>query len=60
WQHLGRMTISGGVSSFPDNARNAADLLRAADAALYDAKKAGRNQVRGAGELAETRVGGRH
>jgi diguanylate cyclase (GGDEF)-like protein len=50
WQPLGRLTISGGVAAFPDNARNAADLLRAADAALYDAKKAGRNEVREAGE----------
>ena len=50
WQPLGRLTVSGGVAAFPENAQNAADLLRAADAALYDAKKAGRNQVRGAGE----------
>lgn len=50
WQPLGRLTISGGVAAFPGSARNAADLLRAADAALYDSKKAGRNQVREAGE----------
>ena len=49
WQPLGRLTVSGGVAAFPDHAQNAADLLRAADAALYEAKKAGRNQVRSAG-----------
>jgi diguanylate cyclase (GGDEF)-like protein len=49
WQPLGRLTVSGGVAAFPDNARNAGDLLRAADAALYEAKKAGRNQVHSAG-----------
>ncbi len=48
-QPLGRLTVSGGVASFPGHAQTAADLLRAADAALYEAKKAGRNQVRGAG-----------
>ena len=56
WQPLGRLTVSGGVAAFPDNAQNAADLLRAADAALYDAKKAGRNQVREAGEATAVRA----
>ena len=46
------MTVSGGVAAFPGNAQNPADLLRAADAALYGAKKAGRNQVWIAGESA--------
>jgi diguanylate cyclase (GGDEF)-like protein len=50
WQPLGRLSVSGGVAAFPSNAQTVADLLRAADAALYDAKKAGRNQVQGAGE----------
>ena len=52
WQPLGRLTVSGGVAAFPGNAQNPADLLRAADAALYGAKKAGRNQVWIAGESA--------
>ncbi len=49
-QPLGRLTVSGGVAAFPENAANATDLLRAADAALYDAKGAGRNRIRSAGE----------
>ena len=53
------VTVSGGVAAFPDNAQNAADLLRAADAALYDAKKSGRNQVRGAGEGAAIQAAAR-
>ena len=58
-QPLGRLTVSGGVAAFPDNAQNGADLLRAADAALYDAKKAGRNEVRGAGEGGAVTTAGR-
>ena len=34
-----KLGISGGVAIYPVNARNGADLLRAADAALYQAKK---------------------
>ena len=34
-----RLGISGGIAIFPAHARNGADLLRAADAALYHAKK---------------------
>ncbi|HEU0295159.1 MAG TPA: sensor domain-containing diguanylate cyclase [Anaerolineales bacterium] len=34
-----KLGISGGIAIFPVNARNGADLLRAADAALYKAKK---------------------
>lgn len=34
-----KLGISGGVAIYPVHARNAADLLRAADAALYQAKK---------------------
>ena len=59
WQPLGRLTVSGGVAAYPDNAQNAADLLRTADAALYDAKKAGRNQVREAGEGGPVRAAAR-
>jgi diguanylate cyclase (GGDEF)-like protein len=40
-------TVSMGIASFPDHAgRDDRELLAAADAALYEAKTAGRNQVR--------------
>jgi diguanylate cyclase (GGDEF)-like protein len=44
-QPLGRVTVSGGVSTFPDDAQDAVEMLLAADTALYRAKQAGRNQV---------------
>ena len=45
WQPLGRLTVSGGVAAYPGNAHNAADLLRAADAALYASKGEGGDRV---------------
>lgn len=44
--NLPRVTISIGVSSFPDHGNMPQDLLNAADAALYAAKDAGRNCIR--------------
>ncbi len=44
-QPLGRITLSGGVATFPEDALNAVDLLRAADQALYEAKATGRNRI---------------
>lgn len=44
-QPLGRVTISGGVACFPDDALDSVELLRVADEALYRAKQGGRNQV---------------
>ena len=41
----GRLTVSIGVSSFPDNGDSTDDLLHAADKALYTAKSIGRNCV---------------
>ena len=44
-QPLGRVTISGGVAVFPDDASEQVELMQAADNALYRAKQSGRNQV---------------
>jgi diguanylate cyclase (GGDEF)-like protein len=41
------VTISVGVASWPDDAGDLAGLIDAADAALFAAKRAGRNVVRG-------------
>jgi diguanylate cyclase (GGDEF)-like protein len=40
------VTISVGIAAFPDDARDLASLMDCADAALYAAKRAGRNAVR--------------
>jgi diguanylate cyclase (GGDEF)-like protein len=42
---LGPVTVSLGVASFPEHARDGQELLAAADAALYAAKRGGRDQV---------------
>jgi diguanylate cyclase (GGDEF)-like protein len=49
-QPLGRVTISGGVACFPDDAAEQVELMKAADDALYRAKEGGRNEVRRADE----------
>jgi len=41
----GRITVSSGVATFPDDANNAEDLVTHADEALYAAKRGGRNLV---------------
>ena len=41
----GKVTISVGVATFPDNAESAQDLIEHADKGLYYAKEHGRNQV---------------
>jgi diguanylate cyclase (GGDEF)-like protein len=44
-QPLGCLSISGGVSEFPGDAQESTAVLRAADRALYEAKRQGRNRV---------------
>jgi diguanylate cyclase (GGDEF)-like protein len=44
-QPLGGVTISIGVATFPDSARDLGGLIEAADKALYQAKEQGRNRV---------------
>jgi diguanylate cyclase (GGDEF)-like protein len=51
-----RLTASLGVASFPADADSAADLVRAADVALYAAKEAGRDRVARAAGGAAPRV----
>ena len=41
----GRLTVSIGVATFPNDAREAESLVRAADQAMYRAKAAGRDRV---------------
>jgi diguanylate cyclase (GGDEF)-like protein len=57
-----KLGISGGIALFPVNARNGPDLLRAADAALYKAKKYDRGTFQVArgitGPLATHNIGG--
>jgi diguanylate cyclase (GGDEF)-like protein len=44
-QHLGDISISVGVASYPTHGSVLTDLIAAADSALYQAKAAGRNRV---------------
>jgi diguanylate cyclase (GGDEF)-like protein len=57
-----KLGISGGIAIFPVHARNGPDLLRAADGALYQAKKYQRGSFQMArgltGPLATHRIGG--
>ena len=44
-QSLGKITISGGVAALPEHGTLPKELLQAADAALYRAKREGRDRV---------------
>jgi diguanylate cyclase (GGDEF)-like protein len=40
-----KITVSLGIASFPENSHSKTDLIRAADEALYEAKRSGKNRV---------------
>jgi len=44
-QPLGRVTISAGIASYPDDGATDNEVLEKADGALYQAKNTGRNRV---------------
>jgi diguanylate cyclase (GGDEF)-like protein len=45
FQHTVKLTVSVGVASFPNDAHTVAELVKAADKALYAAKARGKNRV---------------
>jgi len=61
WQFPGvprTLTISGGVAVFPKHGNTRDELVKAADAALYGAKEAGRNRILSAGSALPAHAGG--
>ena len=53
------LTVSAGVAGIPANGSTADELLRAADSALYSAKRTGRDRTARARESRHARPGGR-
>jgi diguanylate cyclase (GGDEF)-like protein len=47
-----KLTMSAGIAAYPGNGRAPAELLKAADDALYQAKRDGRDCIRTAGDTA--------
>lgn len=54
----GRLTISVGVSAFPDDGADASEVIIAADKALYRAKRGGRDSVEAAQGVVDDDGGG--
>lgn len=54
--HVLKVTLSGGIASFPCDGENAEELVAAADDALYRAKQSGRNHLCCANEASHARV----
>jgi diguanylate cyclase (GGDEF)-like protein len=52
-QPLGLVSVSGGVAEYPHDGLDAASLIRAADEALYEAKRRGRNRIHAAARPVE-------
>lgn len=48
------ITASFGVATYPDDAQDKTELIRAADAAMYEAKEGGRNGVRSFDKMSHT------
>lgn len=44
-QPLGFVSVSGGIACFPNHGRSIQEVVRLSDAALYEAKKSGRNRI---------------
>jgi len=40
-----RITVSGGLAMFPTHGQSTTELFRAADDALYESKRQGRNRI---------------
>lgn len=45
-QPFGFVSISGGVSEYPTDGRNLDELIKAADKAIYEAKRTGKNKIK--------------
>ncbi len=54
WGDL-KVTLSIGISTFPDDAQEKEEIIEKADQALYYAKSAGRNQTRSFSEIPEVK-----